>query len=164
MSLMGTRVCTNFCMLMSWHCIGWINLSCLVLSISNIWKQLISILSNLPNFHSLEVVDRVSKTQLQEGENSNWIIWQLKVDSPNSFFVMYTNVMVFKFITKCIISIATPHVQDVLDCSWAYIIYILSLVWCGNTLSILYSIINVWISYIVLLDIYLRYAYSVVLF
>ena len=30
------------------------------------------------NFHSLEVVDRVSETQLQVGENSNWIIWQLK--------------------------------------------------------------------------------------
>ena len=30
------------------------------------------------NFHSLEVVDRVSETQLQVGENSNWIIWRLK--------------------------------------------------------------------------------------
>ena len=28
-------------------------------------------LSNLYNFHSLEVVDRVSETQLQVGENSN---------------------------------------------------------------------------------------------
>ena len=37
-----------------------------------------SILSNLNNFHSLEVVDRVSETQLQGGENSNWIIWRLK--------------------------------------------------------------------------------------
>ena len=46
--------------------------------ISNIWKQLTSILSNLNNFHSLEVVDRVSETQLQVGENSNWIIWLLK--------------------------------------------------------------------------------------
>ena len=27
--------------------------------------------SNLNNFHSLEVVDRVSETQLQGGENSN---------------------------------------------------------------------------------------------
>ena len=35
-------------------------------------------LSNLNNFHSLEVVDRVSETQLQVGENSNWIIWRLK--------------------------------------------------------------------------------------
>ena len=47
-------------------------------SISNIWKQLTSILSNLNNFHSLEVVDRVSETQLQVGENSKWIIWRLK--------------------------------------------------------------------------------------
>ena len=28
-------------------------------------------MSNLNNFHSLEVVDRVSETQLQVGENSN---------------------------------------------------------------------------------------------
>ena len=47
-------------------------------SISNIWKQLTSILSNLNNFHSLEVVDRVSETQFQVGENSDWIIWRLK--------------------------------------------------------------------------------------
>ena len=31
----------------------------------------ISILSNLNNFHSLEVVDRVSEEQLQVGEYSN---------------------------------------------------------------------------------------------
>ena len=30
------------------------------------------------NFHSLEVVDRVSETQLQVGENSDWIIWRIK--------------------------------------------------------------------------------------
>ena len=47
-------------------------------SISNIWKQLTSILSNLNNFHPLEVVDRVSEAQLQVGENSDWIIWRLK--------------------------------------------------------------------------------------
>ena len=29
-------------------------------------------------FYSLEVVDRVSETQLQVSENSNWIIWRLK--------------------------------------------------------------------------------------
>ena len=45
---------------------------------SNIWKHLTSLLSNLTNFHSLEVVDRVSETQLQVGENSGWIIWRLK--------------------------------------------------------------------------------------
>ena len=47
-------------------------------SISNIWKKLTTILSNRNNFHSLEVVDRVSETQLQVGENSDWIIWRLK--------------------------------------------------------------------------------------
>ena len=35
-------------------------------------------LSNLNNFHSLEIVDRVSETQLQVGENLNLIIWRLK--------------------------------------------------------------------------------------
>ena len=34
--------------------------------------------SNLNNFHSLEVVDRVSETQLQVGENLNGIIWRSK--------------------------------------------------------------------------------------
>ena len=34
-------------------------------------KKLTLILSNLNNFHSLEVVDRVSETQLQVGENPN---------------------------------------------------------------------------------------------
>ena len=34
-------------------------------------KKITSILSNLNNFQSLEVVDRVSETQLQGGENSN---------------------------------------------------------------------------------------------
>ena len=37
-----------------------------------------SILLNLNNFHSLEVVDRVSETQLQVGENLDLIIWRLK--------------------------------------------------------------------------------------
>ena len=47
-------------------------------SISNSWKLLTSILSNLNNFYSLEVVDSVSETQLQVLENSDWIIWRLK--------------------------------------------------------------------------------------
>ena len=34
-------------------------------------KKFTSILSDLNNFHSLEVVDRVSETQLQVSENSN---------------------------------------------------------------------------------------------
>ena len=34
---------------------------------------------DLDNFHSLEVVDRVSETQLQVGENSDFLkIWRLK--------------------------------------------------------------------------------------
>ena len=41
-------------------------------------KEVTPILSNLNNFHSLEVVDRVSETQLQVGENLNWKIWRLK--------------------------------------------------------------------------------------
>ena len=35
-------------------------------------------MSNFNKFLSLEVVDRVSETQFQVGENSDWIIWQLK--------------------------------------------------------------------------------------
>ena len=42
-----------------------------VTSTNKIKKELTTILSNLNNFHSLEVVDRVSETQLQVGENSN---------------------------------------------------------------------------------------------
>ena len=42
--------------------------------LSNSWK----ILSYPNNFHSREVVDRISETQLQVGENSDWIIWRLK--------------------------------------------------------------------------------------
>ena len=41
-------------------------------------RELTSILSNLNNFHSPEVVDRVSETQLQVGENSDLIIRRLK--------------------------------------------------------------------------------------
>ena len=47
-------------------------------SISKIGKELTSMLSNLNNFHSLEIVDRVSEAQLQVGKNSNLIIWRLK--------------------------------------------------------------------------------------
>ena len=45
-----------------------INKKCDIYKIS---KYLTSILLNMNNFHSLEVVDRVSETQLQVGENSN---------------------------------------------------------------------------------------------
>ena len=40
--------------------------------------SLTSILPNRNNFHSLQVVDRVSETQLQVGENSNLLIWRLE--------------------------------------------------------------------------------------
>ena len=55
-------------------------------------KTVTSILLNLNNFHSLGVVDRVSETQFQGGENSNCIILRLKV--PHifgfSFFISTT--------------------------------------------------------------------------
>ena len=41
-------------------------------------KYLNSISSNVSDFHSSEVVDRVSETQLQVSENSNQITWRLK--------------------------------------------------------------------------------------
>ena len=65
-------VCTDYLFLLA-HCISNIkhvenkNFT----PISNICKQLTSIFPNLNNFHSLEVVDRVSETQLQVSENSN---------------------------------------------------------------------------------------------
>ena len=40
--------------------------------INKISETLTSILSNLNNFHPLEGVDRVSETQLQVAENSNF--------------------------------------------------------------------------------------------
>ena len=40
-------------------------------SISKVLKELTSILSSPNNFYSLEVVNRVSETQFQVGENSN---------------------------------------------------------------------------------------------
>ena len=43
-----------------------------------ILKPLACILSNLFNFHLLEIVNRVSETQLQVGENTSYIIWRLK--------------------------------------------------------------------------------------
>ena len=44
---------------------------------SNISASLTFILPNLYNFHSLEVVDRVSETQLQVSENSSWSMWRI---------------------------------------------------------------------------------------
>ena len=43
----------------------------IVTSINIIQKEFSSILLYLNNFHSLEVVDRVSETQFQVGENYN---------------------------------------------------------------------------------------------
>ena len=42
-----------------------------MLKIKRVIKYLTSTLSNLNNFHSLEVVDRVNEKQLQVSENSN---------------------------------------------------------------------------------------------
>ena len=53
-----------------YHILNMLKIKCDIKS--KIWKELISILSNMNNFHSLEVVDRISETQLQVGENSNW--------------------------------------------------------------------------------------------
>ena len=39
------------------------------------------VLSNMNNFQSLEVMKRVSDTQLQMSENSTQIIWRLKGQS-----------------------------------------------------------------------------------
>ena len=47
-------------------------------SIKTIAKSLTTILTNLNNFRSLEVVDRVSEAQLQVGENFNQIAWRLE--------------------------------------------------------------------------------------
>ena len=49
-----------------------------MISISKIWNLLTSILLNRNNFHPLEVVNRVSETQLQVGKISHWIILRLK--------------------------------------------------------------------------------------
>ena len=42
-----------------------------VAPISKLTQPFISILSNVSNFHPVEVVDRVNETQLQLGENYN---------------------------------------------------------------------------------------------
>ena len=57
-----------------YHILNMLKIKCDI----NQQEELTSILSNLNIFHSLEVVDRVSETQLQVGENSDWIIWRLK--------------------------------------------------------------------------------------
>ena len=49
-----------------------------VTPISTISDSLTFILPNFNNFPSLEVVDRVSETQLQVGGDYNSLIWRLK--------------------------------------------------------------------------------------
>ena len=49
--------------------------------------------SNVDNFHSLEVVGRVSETQLQVGGNSDWIILPVKgfitiIIEHNNYYVI----------------------------------------------------------------------------
>ena len=56
-------------MILAWACP--FKLRSTVTSINKISKSLTSILSNLNNFHSPEVVDRVSETHLHVSENSN---------------------------------------------------------------------------------------------
>ena len=57
--------------------------------IKSIFRFLITT-SNLNNFHSLKVDDLVSETQLQVGENSNLIIWRLKVNPcPAELVILY---------------------------------------------------------------------------
>ena len=47
---------------------------------NNILKSLFSFFSNLTNFHPIEVVNRVSEAQLQEGANLNKISWRLTLN------------------------------------------------------------------------------------
>ena len=49
-----------------------------VTPISTISDSLTFILPNFKTFPSLEVVDRVSETQLQVGGDYNFLIWRLK--------------------------------------------------------------------------------------
>ena len=45
---------------------------------NKIYKYFVFKLTNVCNFHTLEVVDRCSETQLQVGENFNRIILRVK--------------------------------------------------------------------------------------
>ena len=102
-------------------------------SISNIWKQLISIFSNLNNFHSLEIVDRVSETQLQVGENSNWIIWrvkgQCKHSMVSSFYLKHILKVLYildhrDFAIKHVVFHLTKINNGMLTCHTCYNIYL----------------------------------------
>ena len=51
-----------------YHLFNMLQIKC---DINQQYLKTVDILSNLNNFQSLEVVDRVSETQLQVGENSD---------------------------------------------------------------------------------------------
>ena len=53
-----------------YHILNMLNIKCDI-NQQDLKRVITSILSNLNNFHSLDIVDRVSETQLQVGENSN---------------------------------------------------------------------------------------------
>ena len=77
-------------------------------SISNIWQQFYSILSNLNNFHSLEVVDRVIKlikptVVVIIGAMVKW-----------EFFATYIQLIE---VVGCICSIISRKIEMVASCS-----------------------------------------------
>ena len=84
-------------------------------STSKIWKELTSILSNLNNFHSLEVVDRVSETQLQVGSNSKLNNLAVKglnsVKSPAQWCPMLSRPLFYLplVLVICLVNIACPQ-------------------------------------------------------
>ena len=65
--------------------------------------------SNLNNFHSLEVVDRVSETQLQVRENYNRIILRLKSQLLNRLHAAKYIAMVNKLWTHSTKNHLTEH-------------------------------------------------------
>ena len=73
-----TTFCSFFYLHNKYHLLNMLKIKCDI-NQQYLKKKLTSILSNMNNFHSLEVVDRVSETQFQMGENSDWKILQLKV-------------------------------------------------------------------------------------
>ena len=69
-------------------------------------------LSNLNNFHSLEVVDRVSETQLQVGENSNGIIWRLKGWRNTLYDGWRGSCKVIPFIFETLVELKHTYVRE----------------------------------------------------
>ena len=56
-------------------------------------KSFTSILSNLNNFYSLKVVNRINETQLQVGENSYKIIWRFNAYYPCARVWIVSNIL-----------------------------------------------------------------------